>query len=134
MIENKTFFTLKEEYIQTVFYLPSARDILPKNFVIVTAANPMDQKLTTDVNHSRHKQLAQKIKHLAHFELTGSSPNQSHQEIGFGIECDLQDGINLGIFFQQRAIFMVEEDILFLIDCQTKEQKKIGRFSDRLRN
>ena len=67
---------MNPEYDNTIFLLTEVPAVWPNNFSIITAHNPMDQKLTDSENIRRNQQLAEWAEPKIHIKLIGSSPTE----------------------------------------------------------
>jgi hypothetical protein len=123
---------MNPEYDNTVFLLPEVPASWPNNFAIITAHNPMDQKLTDSENIRRNQQLAEWAESKIFIKLIGSSPDRTHQEASFAVECSLKEAIEIGEQFNQRAIFYIRGANLELVKCSSGKSKILGKFSERL--
>ena len=123
---------MNPEYDNTVFLLPEVPAVWPNNFAIITAHNPMDQKLTDSENIKRNQQLAEWAEPKIFIKLIGSSPDRTHQEASFAGEYSLKEAIEIGEQFNQRAIFYIRGENLELVECRSGKSKMLGKFSERL--
>lgn len=123
---------MNPEYEDTVFLLPEVTAVWPNNFAIITAHNPMDQKLTYSENIRRNQQLAEWAEPKIFIKLFGSSLDRTHQEASFALECSLKEAIEIGKQFNQRAIFYIRCENLELVECSSGKSKGLGKFSKRL--
>jgi hypothetical protein len=123
---------MNPEYDNTVFLLPEVPAVWPDNFAIVTAHNPMDHKLTDSENIRRNQQLAEWAEPKIYIKLIGSSPDRTHQEASFVLECSLKEAIEIGEQFNQWAIFYIRGENLELVECRPGKSKILGKFSERL--
>ena len=123
---------MNPEYDNTVFLLSEVPTVWPNNFAIITGHNPMDQKLTDSENIRRNQQLAEWTESNIFIKLIGSSPDRTHQEESFALECSLKEAIETGEQFNQRAIFYVRKGNLELVECKSGKNKQLGKFIERL--
>lgn len=120
-------------YFKTIFLITDIPSQWPSNFAIITVWNPMDQKLSIKQNQSRDKELLLKFTKNNKFSpLIGSSPDYLHQEKSYIIEVSLQEAVQIGNDYDQRAVYYVENGSLQLIDCKTREKFSLGNFTDRI--
>ena len=120
------------EYFKTIFLISVIPETWPSEFGIVTAFNPMDEKLSDNENSIRNQKLSDEIGDKLFAELIGSSKDFSHQEKSFAIICSMQEAVKLGNDFQQRAIFFVCNGNLKLVDCKSGKSKDLGIFEKKL--
>ena len=123
---------MNPEYDNTVFLLPEFPAVWPNNFAIITAHNPMDQKLTDSENIKRNQQLVEWAKLKIFIKLIGSSTDRTHQEASFALECSLKEAIEIGEQLNQRAIFYIRGENLELVECRSGKSKGLGKFTERL--
>ena len=104
-------------------------------FAILTACNPMDLPLSKDENKKRNLEMFQILsdKGKIFTRITGSSPDRAHQEPSFLVHCSRKEGLELGLTFEQRAIFWVHGDQLEIIECSTGMAHAAGSFRNRIR-
>lgn len=120
-------------YFETIFLITDIPNQWPSSFAIITVWNPMDQKLSIKQNQSRDKELLLKFtKNNKFSSLIGSSPDYLHQEKSYIIEVSLQEAVQIGNDYNQRAVYYVENENLQLIDCKTREKFSLGNFKDRI--
>jgi hypothetical protein len=107
----------------------------PEGFVIVTACNPCGAIVDAKRNESLDRELSAilKGKGLAHCRMTGGSPDGSHREPGYLVECDALVGLELGRKFEQVAIYEVVDGELYLVDCQDGKQTPVAKWASRYR-
>ena len=126
---------MNENYFNTLFLgLPKAEK-LPVTFAILTACNPMDLPLSKDENKKRNLEMLQILsdRGKTFARITGSSPDRAHQEPSFLVHCSRKEGLELGLTFEQRAIFWVHGDQLEIIECSTGMAHVVGSFRNRIR-
>jgi hypothetical protein len=112
--ENRT---LKPEYREVRFRCASAT--LPACFYIVTAHNPDGVAVAEEVNTRADAALRREIERLgfAFFSVTGGSPDFSHAEPGYGIQCSREEALGLARQFRQDAFFEIQEGKVILISA-----------------
>ena len=123
---------MNREYFKTIFLIPKIPEFWPVEFAIITANNPMDVKLPDQENDLRNQKLFDKIRDKVFLNIVGSSPDRSHQEHSFALTCSIQEAIQIGEEFEQRAVFYVREGMLKLIECSSSKSEEMGSFVDRL--
>jgi hypothetical protein len=121
-------------YIETRFIGIRKIRKLPKECFVITAYNPMDQKLPEAENKMRNQMLKQKIilqKKIC-LEITGTSEDLSHQEPSFLTDANLKQSLAWANEFQQRAIFSIKNNQLSIISCSEDERTiELGDFLGR---
>lgn len=122
---------MNPEYNYACFEIKQQK--LPQFFAIITANNPKGITKTEAENKILHRTLQNDLRKnsLANFEITGMSPDKSHQEAGYGVSCSLEDAIALGQKYKQEAIFWVDQDSLNLIDLKDLSAHALGSFNAR---
>ena len=108
---------------------------IPDRAYIITACNPMDNKLSDSENQKRNADLQSMIKQLDALCLPviGASEDFSHQEPSFLTDLTRTQVLELAIRFNQRAIFGIIMDNLIIIPCDENEQiMELGSFIERM--
>ena len=106
----------------------------PHSFAIITAYNPEGVEHTIVENKSFNAFLKEEISnrfdaHTHFFKITRHSECSSHKVPGWGIECSVDEAIELGTLFKQEAIFWISEERLSLVDVKTHQKEYIGIFN-----
>ena len=123
---------MNPEYFKTIFLISKEPESWPDEFAIITAHNPMDLKLSDNENSLRNEKLLKRIHSNVFLELSGSSPDHSHQEASFAFISKIQEAVDIGREFQQKAIYFVKNGNLKLIECTTGNIEELGNFNDRV--
>ena len=126
------FWRMNPEYFNTIFIISKEPESWPCEFAIITAHNPMDLKLSVQENNHRNQKLLKRIDSNVLLELSGSSPDHSHQEASFAFISKIQEAVDIGKEFQQKAIYYVKDGNLKLVECCTGKIEELGNFNDRL--
>lgn len=128
---EEIFRTIRPEYLHTVFRAtPPEKGSWPGRFAVVTAWNP-DGRLQTDAaNAQSDAVLAGRLTKMgiAHWRVTGTSPDGLHTETGFGIETGLFNAICIAREFRQEAVYSIQNENLSVISCTCKAEVPIGRW------
>lgn len=128
--------TLKPEYREVRFRCGAAA--WPSHFYIITAHNPDGVAVPEEVNTRADAALRREIERLgfAFFSVTGGSPDFSHAEAGYGIECTREEAMILARQFCQDAFFEVREGRVILISAlpSAEADEEVGLWSALLRN
>ena len=105
----------------------------PDEFVIVTACNSRGKIVDAERNECLDQELSAllEVKGLVHCRMTGGSPDGSHREPGYLVECDLEVGLVLGKRFEQVAIYGVFDGELYLVDCQDGKHTLVAMWVSR---
>lgn len=125
---------LPSEYLDTVFLLEDPPDPPPASFAIVTAWNPEGRTADEAANRRADEVLHRELEDLglAPFRATGSSPDLSHREPGWAVVISKVEAIALGRLHRQLAVWRVQDDELFLVDCATGGETRVAGFSERI--
>ncbi len=125
---------MNEKYFDTVFIDAAPTNGFPESFAILTAFNPMDRILNQDENTKRNQHLLGILKLQGHYggTIIGSSPDFTHQEPSLIAEAPKVKGLELGLQFNQRAIFWISKDCLEIIECSTGITHDAGSFRKRI--
>ena len=123
---------MNPEYSKTIFLISKEPESWPDEFAIITAHNPMDLKLSDKQNSLRNEKLLKRINSNVFLELSGSSPDHSHQEASFAFISKIEEAVDIGKEFQQKAIYYVKVGNLSLVECSTGKIEELGSFNDRL--
>ena len=123
---------MNPEYFNTIFLISKEPESWPDEFAIITAHNPMDLKLSDKENSLRNEKLLKRINSNVFLELSGSSPDHSHQEASFAFISKIEEAVDIGKEFQQKAIYYVKVGNLSLVECSTGKIEELGSFNDRL--
>ena len=120
-------------YQQVVFLLPPSF-VVPQQFAIVTAYNPLGACLEDEENVRRNRQLESSFGRISYQPLVGCSLDLSHQEPSFALVCPKSEAIQLARRYDQNAIYWVTKDKLYLLPVMLNiPTKYLGRFSDYCR-
>ena len=126
---------MHEVYRETRFRQDRAPDAWPERFVIITAWPPSDADWSTQRIDAAQAHLAACLAdmHCWIHRLTGYSPRSGHAEPGWAVGIGPTHGVELGRQFLQDALFLVEDDLLWVVDCDEEMAMTcIGRFRERL--
>lgn len=128
--------TLKPEFREVRFRCSECDP--PQHFCIITAHNPDGVAVAEEVNTRADAALRREIERLgfAFFSVTGGSPDFSHAEAGYGIECSREEAMILARQFCQDALFEVREGRVILISAllSAEADEEVGLWSALLRN
>jgi hypothetical protein len=132
---NESYLSADERpaFLQAVFHGVKPIAGWPEAFVIVTACNPRGEIVDAERNESLDRELSAllEVKGLVHFRMTGGSPDGSHREPGYLVECDWSVGLELGRRFEQVAIYGVLDGELHLVDCKDGKQTFVAEWDSR---
>jgi hypothetical protein len=134
---NESYLAADERpaFLQAVFHGVEPRGGWPGEFVVVTACNPRGEIVDAERNESLDRELSAllEVKGLVHCRMTGGSPDGSHREPGYLVDCDWEVGLELGRRFEQVAIYQVVDGELYLVDCQDGKQSPVAKWASRYR-
>lgn len=129
---SKDLKPLLELYSTTVFLCNEP--IHWSKFAIVTACNPLGKILSESENESLLKNMQTKLTAIDFKIVTGASPDLSHQEKSFAVNCSKPKAVSLAKSFQQNAIFWVDNGEVTIEPVSLSfEPVHIGRFVDRIK-
>ena len=85
-------------FLEVVFHGVEPMGGWPEGFVVVTACNPRGEIVDAERNESLDRELSAllEVKGLVHCWMTGGSPDGSHREPGYLVECDGEVGLGWG--------------------------------------
>ena len=107
----------------------------PSAFAIITAFARTGQKWTATQNQMADGALRKELvtRNVWLQRLTGYSPTTGHAELGWAVEITLDAACDLGLRFQQDAIYFVEGDRLFVSHCDVRRKLVlVGDFDARV--
>jgi hypothetical protein len=109
---------------QTVLNGPQAAENMPLKWPIfgISACNPFDRELTEGLNELRTQRLASAVakRSQRHWIGEGGAFDDTYSEpTVFGEGLEYHAALELGARFGQRAIFQVDAESVFVIDCRT---------------
>lgn len=107
---------------------------LPVKFGIVTACNADSRVSPPAVNEQADAELERALTDagLAHFRVTGGSPDGSHQEPGYGIVADSPEIVRpISRRFRQEAFFWVENGTVFVINTEGARLHRVAAWEER---
>ena len=129
---------IKDCYLKTVFVAKQpAPDNWPDGFAVITACNPLGQRLDEKSNKSAAVRLRKTITRLGlkRHRVTGMSADMKHREPSFAVwGCGLATALDLGRQFNQDAIFWAEEGRLDVVSCATGTRQHVGLWSELLQS
>jgi hypothetical protein len=126
---------MRPEYWDTHFRVCEPAISWPTAFAIVTAYATTGQKWTDEQNEAADVTLQRELRKLGSWVLrmTGYSPKTQHAEPGWAVDLPFNDACDLGLRFQQDAIYYVDQDLLSVSHCDCRRQRiPIGPFRVRV--
>lgn len=123
-------------YQQTVFI--TEQPLLRwESACIVTAFNPLGEVVSRKQNLEYDRQLVSELEQqqLLHLPILGASPDFTHSESSWLIQCSCEQGLEIAARFKQNAIYYIERGQLWLWPCLLKglEPKELGLFERKVR-
>lgn len=103
-------------YFETVFTGALAAGELPAAFAIITAYAPTGQIWSDEQNRLADGRLKIRLAQWPCWRITGQTPDGSHAEPGWAVECDQATALVIGREFKQDAIYWVSQDDLVILD------------------
>jgi hypothetical protein len=122
-------------YFDTRFRCATQPDCWPESFVIVSAYATTGVTWSSERNLGADEALRQKIveQNLWWCRIEGYSPVTQHAEPSWATIMTPHEGCDLGSRFLQDAIYWVEQDRLYVIQCSTPDRLVfVDVFSQRL--
>lgn len=132
MEESSHTTPLKSEYYDVVFHF--SPDEAPLEFWVITAWNPDGQDQSEAENKSADEELRRVLldRNLNFFRITGSSPDESHAEPGWGVVTDESTALNLSRRFRQEAVFHFHSSGIDLVNCANGERSALSEPGSRI--
>ncbi|MCL1126970.1 DUF3293 domain-containing protein [Shewanella surugensis] len=122
-------------YQETEFFSTQALSC-QLSFAIITAYNPQGVLLSSMQNRLLDRKLQNEIEALGlpYRAIMGASADKRHMEKSWAITVDRNVAIQMGVKFDQNAIYYVEADHLRLIPCLIQEKEIcLGLFSEKVK-
>ncbi|MDZ7669841.1 MAG: DUF3293 domain-containing protein [Gammaproteobacteria bacterium] len=126
---------MHETYRDTRFRQDAPPDYWPAQFVIITAYPPVGETWSQARIDAAEVHLTASLTDMDRWmhRLMAYSTATGATEPGWAVEISTTKGAAIARRFLQDAIFMVEDDMLWVVDCDDDAVKTcIGRFSERL--
>src|SRR4051812_24858149 len=100
---------MNPHYATTVFRASDPSGGWPRSFAIITAWNPMGERLRREENEVLNLRLAGVLTTVApwYWPVTGGSPGFDHAEPGLAADLPLSEALEMGRQLKQEAIFWV---------------------------
>jgi len=109
-----TFFFSLEFFIDTTFF--------DRPFCIITAFNPNNRVASLEENQQRNEELYSDLYNKDYEILKATGCLEGHCEAGFLIyDITLSEAFDLGLMYEQYAIFYNDGECLKYVVCETKE-------------
>ncbi|MEL4439818.1 DUF3293 domain-containing protein [Shewanella algae] len=124
------------QYYQSACFLLTQSFSSAVPFAIVTAHNPLGQKLTSCQNRLLDRQLQHDIDKLGipYRAIIGAADDLSHMEKSWALFLDKAAAIELASKYRQNALYYVDSGLLTLVPCLKGEREvALGQFAARAR-
>jgi hypothetical protein len=121
---------MNSEYKRTRFIASPPPGGFPIRFGVITACNPHGRIVTDEQNAAATAKLRHHLIETGRevFPVTGCSPDLVNREPGFGVTCESDEIVELGLLWLQ-AVFWVEDGIVHLVPCGTGETAILGMWA-----
>ena len=126
---------MQSDYFETRFQLGLTAENLPEQFAIITACQPTGTKWPEERNQEANRQLQQELEQQGALlgEVTGYSPRTGHAEPGFAALLSFNQACDLGLRYQQDAIYFISCGTLFVSHCDLRRAlKPVTHFHERV--
>lgn len=127
---------LHPAYFDTHFRDSELPETWPDSFAIITAYQPTGTIWDQPTNELADKRLKEYLEceKLPHWRLTGFSPKTGHAEPGWAVSAEFFQACEIGLKFEQHAIYFVENGTLFISLCSVafRNLESVGSFMERL--
>ena len=123
------------EYFETRFKLGLPPEDLPDDFAIVTAFQTTGKQWPIERNQEATQKLQTELEHNGGLlgTVTGYSPRTGHAEPGFAARLSFEQACDLGLRYEQDAIYFVSGGTLFVSLCDHRRTlKPVTRLLDRV--
>ena len=124
-------------YFETHFRTSAPAPDWPPEFVIVTAYATTGERWTSAENEAADRRLTAELRQLRVWtaRITGYSPRTGHAEPGWAADIPFDAACDLGLRYQQDAIFHVCGDALSVSHCDHRRRLvALGPYRERLRD
>jgi Protein of unknown function (DUF3293) len=127
--------TFHPAYFETRFRTPVVIHDWPAELAIITAWPTTDESWSDDLSRAADQRLAAELRALGVWmvRITGYSPTTDHAEPGWAAALPFHQACDIGIKFQQDAIYYVSENALWVSHCDSREERMlVGEFRERV--
>lgn len=120
-------------YFETLFEYEGDEPAWPSSFAIITAYPTTGQKWPKERIEEADGRLTSRLRDRGAIvcRLTGHSPDRTHAEPGWAANVGFGTAIQIGLDFEQDAIYFVEGDDLFVSLCRNPRKVPVGAFRER---
>lgn len=123
---------MEDLFLQTRFEIDSLERA--SSFWVITAYNPDARDADAAVNREADNALAAELDRLgvSRFRVTGGSPDGTHFEPGWGVECGEALALELGRQYKQHSLFVFSGERIELVDCRDGKRRELPLLGDRV--
>ena len=107
----------------------------PDEFAVITAYATTGEAWSDERNRAADRELGEYLSSLSRFvrRLTGYSPKTGHAEPGWAVDVPLHEACEIGVRFEQDAVYFVRAGELFVTHCDARRRlERVGAFRERL--
>ncbi len=125
---------LHPAYFKVRFRGPWPDRIQPDEFAIITAYATTGENWPEERNRAADLELENELRETGSWmrRLTGYDPSTGHAEPGWAVEMGFEAACDLGLRFQQDAIFWISMNRFWVAKCgPDRRRTEIGPFDDR---
>lgn len=126
---------MQTDYFDTRFRLSLPNEELPEEFAIVTAYQTTGQTWSDERNQEATDQLQAELEKAGALlgSVTGYSPRTGHAEPGFAVMLSFEQACDLGLRYEQDALYFISGGTLFVSHCDHRRTLiPVTRFQDRV--
>ena len=107
-----------------------------EDFWVITACNPDGNKASAGDNLAADQSLKRELDRLGlkAFRITGTSPDETHAEPGWGIQCDQKTALKLAKQYRQLAVFHFRDGKIDLVNTKSVKRDPLDEPSARIRD
>lgn len=128
--------TFYPAYFKTRFYAEKGPNKFPNNGVILSAFATTGQVWSSEKNRQADLDLEGLLRTFPNkylWRLIGYSPDDQHAEPSWLIDLDCQIACEIGLRFEQDALYRIEEGELLVVRCNdAADRARVGRFDQRI--
>ena len=126
---------MQPDYFETRFKLGLPAGDLPDTFAIITAFQTTGQEWPIERNQEATTRLQAELAQAGSLlgTVTGYSPRTGHAEPGFAAHLSFEQACDLGLRYEQDAIYFVSSGTLFVSHCDYRRSlNPVARFLERV--
>jgi hypothetical protein len=127
---------MHDVYLKTHFKTQPGDDWTgrPNVFAIITAWPTTGETWPQERIDAADKDLEMELRAQSAWvrRLTGYDPDSNHAEPGWAAAIDFDTACDVGARFEQVAIYFVEDDTLYVAECDARRREIVASFAERL--